>query len=81
MTTKGVVNTIPVASTINILQMSYDDHQKWCQHYKCAIALVLALARVINYVHTMMLQIVAPLTDDLWSIIYDRKMFIIQATG
>ncbi len=40
----------------------------------------LALARVINYAPWVTLQIVASLTDDLRSIIYDCNTFIVQTT-
>jgi hypothetical protein len=41
----------------------------------------LALARVVNYAPRVMLLIVAPLTDDSRGVIFDKKMFIVQATG
>jgi hypothetical protein len=42
--------------------------------------LALALTRVINYAHRVMLQIVASLTDDSIGVIYDCNMFIVQVT-
>ncbi len=47
---------------INILQSPYDDHHEWRLHYKCVIALALALAldlaltRIINYAPRVTLQ-------------------------
>jgi hypothetical protein len=44
----------PVACTINILQLSYDDRHE-CLYNKCALALALALSlalvSVVNYDH------------------------------
>jgi hypothetical protein len=57
------------------------DDYEWCLNYKSDIALNLALARVINYATRVTLQIVASLTDDYRSVIYDHKMFIVQASG
>ncbi len=36
--------------------------------------------RVVNYAPRVMLQIVASLSDDSQGVIYDRNMFIVQAT-
>ncbi len=70
-----------------------DDHKWWAQvtivsddrkldlYYKYGVAVALALARVVNYALRVMLQIVASLTDDSRAVIYDRNMFIVQATG
>ncbi len=38
-------------------------------------------SRVINYAPRVMLQIVLSLTDDTRGVIYDRKRFIVEATG
>ncbi len=43
--------------------------------YKCVVTSALALARVVSYATRVML------TDDPKGIIYDHKMFIVQATG
>jgi hypothetical protein len=42
--------------------------------------IVLVIARVINYTPSVMLQIVASLTEDPIGVIYKHKMFIVQAT-
>jgi hypothetical protein len=52
-----------------------------CLYYKSSIALALTLARVINYAPRGMLQIVALLISDSWSIIYNGNIFIEQALG
>jgi hypothetical protein len=57
-----------------------DDH-KWCLYYKSGIALVLALARVVNYASRVTVKIVASLTGDSWGIIYERNIFIVQTIG
>ncbi len=46
--------------------------------YQCDVAF--ALNKVSNYTLRVMLQIVMPLTDDPIGVIYNRKMFIVQAT-
>ncbi len=46
--------------------------------YQCDVAF--ALPRVSNYTLRVMLQIVTPLTDDPRGVIYNRKLFIVQAT-
>ncbi len=63
--------------------MLVSDDRKWRLYYKSgvAVALALALARVVNYAHRVMLQIVASLTDDSRGVIYDCGIFIVQATG
>jgi len=79
--TWAIIRMNPVAYTIIILRLSYDDHHEWCLYYKLVVALALALDRIINYANRVMLQIVASLTDDPRGIIYYHEMFIIQATG
>ncbi len=52
-----------------------------CLYYKCVLALALSLTRLTNYAHRVMLCIAVSLSDDSRGIIYDRNMFIVQATG
>ena len=63
--------------------MSYDGHHECQLWYKSVVALVLALAsaRVVNYAPEVTLQIVASLTDNPRGVVYNCKMFIIQAVG
>jgi hypothetical protein len=60
-----------VACTIN--------NCKWPLYYKSGITLAFAIARVVNYATTVMLQIV---DHSLMTrvVIYDQYMFIVQAT-
>jgi hypothetical protein len=44
------------------------------------MALALALARVISYAPRVTILIVASITKDSRGIIYNRNMFIVQAT-
>ncbi len=63
-----------MARTITTLQKTIViDIRKWSLYYKRGIALVLALAVVINNTPWVMLQIVVSLTI----VIYNCKMFII----
>jgi hypothetical protein len=61
-----VMILISDACTLNVLCYQWD--------------VAFALNKVSNYTLRVMLQIVIPLTDDPRGVIYNRKIFIVQAT-
>jgi hypothetical protein len=65
----------------NHIITTVSDNHKWCLYFKNVTALALALARVINFTPRVRLQIVALLTYNYRSVIYNCNMFIEQTTA